>query len=302
MQRIIEVETRGTALSVRDGRLSIAAPEKTGKTPLEVPLRDIAVLLLSDSALSLTGAVHEAAADHNFPIVFCGKNHSPAGMFLPIAATEKTSGIMRMQISAPKTTLKRLWKEIIRRKLLNQADVLDHFSTAGGQFLRNLSKKTLSADKTNTEALAASFYWKTLNVFPKRCRTAQDANVLFNYAYMVLLGTAARAICATGLHPVFGLSHHSQYNPFCLASDLIEPFRAGADYIGLNLLNEFTGILTRDLKRKMLEALCSSLSFHQGQVKRKLFEAMMHSAVSLKNNLNGSERRMLLPKFFIDKQ
>ncbi len=293
MQRIIEISSRKAVLRIRNGSLCITVPEAEMQ---KIPVRDIAVLVLSEHALSLSGTLFAEASEHGFSIVLCSRNYTPAGIFYPVDATSRESAWIRMQSKAKKQTMNRIWKKIVQRKILNQAVVVRYFTGGKELLLHNLARKITVGDKNAAEAEAAAFFWKTLHVFPKRDRLANDANILFNYAYTILFAVAARAVCAAGLHPAFGVSHHNQYNPFCLASDLMEVFRIAGEFAVLRILPQFHGILTKELKAAILAGLSTS-SFRWDGKKSGLFETAVHMAVSLRENLTGRQKQLGLPEF-----
>lgn len=124
---------------------------------------------------------------------------------------------------------KRWWAQIVRAKIEAQAELLvERCGHDNGLVM--MSRRVRSGDPQNLEAQAARIYWRAL-FGPEffRMRQAGDQNRLLNYGYAVLRALVARALCGAGLHPSLGLSHHNRYNPFCLADDLMEPFRPLVD-------------------------------------------------------------------------
>ena len=71
----------------------------------------------------------------------------------------------------------------------------------------------------------------------------------------------ARSICAAGLQPALGLHHHARGNPFCLADDLIEPFRPVVDAAVRELIAQGVWELNVPAKKRLLETLTATVEF-----------------------------------------
>ncbi len=283
MKRTIEVSTRGLHLSLRDRQLVIAAPDAV---LARVPFEDLGVLILDSTALTVTTAALTAAVDSGSAVVLCGDDHHPRGLLLPISANTLQAERLAAQVRSGLPLTKNLWKEIVRAKIRNQGVLLPR-GTSGRQ-LRILANKVLSGDSGNLEARAARIYWAGLFSrvenpdldFPfHRRRDGPPPNNLLNYGYMVLRAAMARAVCAAGLAPGLGLHHHNRYNPFCLADDLMEPFRPWVDGRVLEMVG--TGILEieKESKRFLLEVLTDTVRI--GNEEGPLFHAMERTASSL---------------------
>ena len=190
-------------------------------------------------------------------VLVSGPNRLPAAMQLPLDGNYMQTQRFLAQVNAPKPLSKRLWQAIVREKILNQAGLLTELNgTDAG--LSELAKKVRSGDPDNLEGRTAVIYWKNLFGDPfRRDRDVPDSNLLLNYGYAVLRAMAARACCAAGLHPTIGLHHHNQYDPFCLADDLMEPFRPVVDRIvvGLNRGNSPVDELGKEHRRALVQGL-----------------------------------------------
>lgn len=276
--RIVEVDSPGTKLRIEAGSLKIETAE--GRVA-RFRTEELDCILMSHPGVSLSnGALAELMAA-NVQVVACDRKFQPAGVMLPFGATHLTN-IFRCQLGVAEPLRKRLWQTIVQQKIANQAAVLrDAIGDDCG--LDAMAQRVRSGDVENQEAQAAVRFWKH---FPGlehgRDRLAGDLNLPLNYVYIVLFATMARAICAAGLHPNHGLCHHSQYNPFCLASDLIEPYREVGERAVLAHAKEFAGELTRDVKRALLGEMLGA-KFGKGDL--SLSTAMQRTAVSLRETL-----------------
>ena len=177
---------------------------------------------------------------HGGSIVVCDQSMMPSGLMLPLAANSLHTQRVRSQIGVSLPRRKRVWQLIVQAKIRSQASVL-RLRCGDDAGLESLASKVRSGDPENLEARAAQRYWPRVFEDPdfRRRRDAADQNRLLNYGYAVLRAGVARAICSTGLHPSIGVHHKSRSNPFCLADDLMEPWRAMVDAEVAEMVGEF---------------------------------------------------------------
>ncbi len=292
MERIIDITERGLRLAIDCGCFTIA---RGGEEVARIPLDDIATLLLSESAVSMTGAVLAGLAKRGAIVISCDSRYLPVGMMQPMITCHKQTGVLAAQIRAGKVVKKRLWQALVKQKICQQAVILETQALPAAD-LKAITLRVSSGDPLNLEGYAARIYWQRLALFPIRDRNADDANRLFNYAYAVVFAATARALCAVGLHPGLGIRHHNQYNPFCLASDLMEPFRGIADHAVISWLNKNRGstTITVEAKRFILNGLLSSKVRFKSRWET-IFPALTRAAVSLRNCLTDNHHNLLLP-------
>lgn len=251
--RIIEIAETSAFLSLENHLLKIRLPSGP---PVTVPVKEVQCLILANPALTVTGSLLAALAAEGCMVLVSGPDRLPAAMQLPLEGNYIQTQRFQAQINAPKPLSKRLWQIVVREKILNQADLLRELH--GNDFgLAMLAKQVRSGDPDNLEGRAAAIYWKNLFGDPfQRDRKQGDNNLLLNYGYAVLRAMAARACCAAGLHPTIGLHHHNQYDPFCLADDLMEPFRPVVDRIVYNLNRaNAPAELGREQRRALIQGL-----------------------------------------------
>lgn len=241
--RILDFSDEPARLSARNGLLVVS---REGKAEVTVPLAEIAVVVASHPQVSLSLAVLAGLAENKAMLVACDSRRLPASMTLPLASHFAQGDIFEAQARASQPTRKRLWKRVVRAKLRAQAALLGAFRLPDAGILALMPEVT-SGDKANIEAQAARKYWGALvaaKLLPEsftRDADGQWPNALFNYGYAVLRAIVARAICACGLHPSFGLHHHNKYDAFRLADDLMEPLRPVVDRAALTWLHKGAG-------------------------------------------------------------
>lgn len=292
--RILDISDSGARLSVRHRQLIVTRPDCA---EVSIPFTDLAVLILAHPQVSLTQPVLATLVEHGGTLITCDERRLPSGMMLPLQAHSVQTERFAAQAACSLPTRKRLWQQVVRAKIQAQADVLTEFrqSDSGlGALLPNVK----SGDPMNVEAQAARRYWTALfasNTF-RRDPDAQDQNRLLNYGYAVLRAIVARAICAAGLHPSIGLHHHNKYNPFCLADDLMEPFRPVVDRIVAQSVEErgFEADLDQAARHEMLLALTGRCEC-DGE-SRTLFDTASRVASSLVDVFQGQGRDIALPQ------
>ena len=292
IEHIIEINKRGMKLRIQDSLLALKENDTVVKT---ISFEDINTIILTERASSLSSAVLSECASHKISIVICDAKYKPNALLQPLN-NYSVHKIIYSQATAKKSLQKQLWKEIIKQKILNQATILKTLNINDRQ-ISLLVNEVKSGDSTNVEAQAASIFWKKFPLINKRDRMQNDINILFNYSYMVILGCVARAICATGLNPSLGISHHNKYNPFCLASDLIEPYRFIAEIAVISTVNDFKDKLTPSIKNNLLNSIFNT-KFMLAKRKVKLIEGIQRSATSLKYSFQTAKTSLILPKMF----
>jgi len=292
--RILDISESGARLSLRHRQLVIDRYEAGAQT---VPIAELAVVVLAHPQVSITQPVLAALAEHGGVLIACDGRRLPTGMYLPLQSHYVQTERMAAQAAASAPLRKRLWRQIVRAKIRAQADVLTELrGTDAG--LAALVPKVRSGDTGNVEAQAARRYWSVL--FPgidfRRDADAPDQNQLLNYGYAVLRAIVARAICAAGLHPSLGLHHHNRYNAFCLADDLLEPFRPVVDRIVAQYVDREgrPADFEPSARREILTALTGRCLL-KGEA-RSLFETAAVAANSLAEALQGRRRLIDLPE------
>jgi CRISPR-associated protein Cas1 len=289
--RIIDIADSSVRLRVDLGRLSIEVP---GRDSVFVPLSEIAAVVVSNQAVSLSQSVLTGLAANNAIFVAMAEDFLPSAMVLPLETHSTQTARMSRQAEASEPTKKRAWQSIVRAKIDAQWRLLRELhGEVGG--CEELLTRVHSGDPENIEAQAAARYWKQLfGPDFRRDREAFDQNRLLNYGYAVLRAVTARAICGVGLHPAMGVKHHNQYNAFCLADDLMEPYRPLVDR-SVYLITARDGPQVELTRPVRAELIASLLGRHRArETERTLFDLLAKSASSLAKVLTGDERDLEL--------
>ncbi len=292
--RIIDISKRGMRLKIRNQLLCVEHPDFA--QPQTIPVSDVGALVFSTPAASLTQPVVAELSNAGAIIVFCDDKHSPAAMTLPLHNNAVQAERFRLQTEASLPVKKRAWKEIVTCKIRRQADFIQTQGIDNRRLLK-LAGQVKSGDSDNCEGQAARVYWKALGLFPKREPGSDTVNGLLDYGYMVLNAVVARAICSSGLHPGLGLHHHNRYNPFCLASDLMEPFRPLVDQAVVEICqtNEDPE-LSKETKARILSPLFDARPLMANGQRQSLFHSITSLCASLVGVFSEKEDKLDLPK------
>lgn len=277
IKRTLEI-SHPSYLKSHQGQLVI---EQDHQTVGQVVFEDLGVLILAHPQITLTQAVLEACAQVNCVIVHCDRRHMPNSLTLPLSAHTLHSKIIQQQIQITPVRRKQIWQQIVREKIAQQAQTLQNLNKES-QALTRMVSLVQSGDKTNLEAQAAQKYWRLLlgNDF-RRDPDMEGINSLLNYGYAIIRATVARALVGTGFHPAIGLNHSNQYNAYCLADDVMEPFRPWIDQrvVGLQLDQ-----INQQNKAILLSQLNQTVVYQQKSqpflVALSLFVAQLKSAYS----------------------
>ncbi|BDQ03264.1 type II CRISPR-associated endonuclease Cas1 [Ignavibacterium sp.] len=264
-----------------------------------IPIEDIGIVILDNQQITITQGLLAALLENNSAVVTCDNKHHPAGLFLPLESNLEQSQRFQEQIEATVPLKKQLWQQTISSKILNQALLLNKIGIQSDN-MKKWSRDVKSGDPDNLEGRAAAYYWK--NLFPqeldfKRDRYGEPPNNLLNYGYAILRAVVARSLVASGLLPTLGIHHHNKYNAFCLADDIMEPYRPFVDDIVVTLVRDgedFTE-LTQSIKKQLLTIPVVDV-FIEKQ-KRPLMIAVQRTTASLAKCFSGDQRKIIYPVF-----
>ena len=230
-----------------------------GKNICTRAIEDIGVIVIDHSQITLTSALIAALLDNNVALITCDSHHMPTGLLLPLSGNTIQSERFQAQVSASLPLKKQLWQQTVKQKIANQSTILRQLTSAEAGCMDKWSNDVRSGDVDNLEGRAAAYYWKNLFAQEidhfKRGREEAAPNHLLNYGYAILRAIIARALVSSGLLPTLGIHHHNRYNAYCLADDIMEPYRPYVDAHVLVLLRQkgFQEELTQEDKAYLLQ-------------------------------------------------
>ena len=261
-----------------------------------LPIEDIGVVILDHKQITITHALIDALLANNVAIVTSNDKHLPVGLMLPLDGNTLQSERFRAQIDASEPLKKQMWQQTIVAKILGQAHVLGTQLIKHNNMLK-WAKDVRSGDTENMEARAAAFYWR--NMFEKdafiRDPQGLPPNNLLNYGYSIVRAMMARALVGAGLLPTLGIHHHSRYDAYCLADDIMEPYRPFVDMKVLEMWKNggITSDISSDQKRELLgiTTMDVSISGHRSP----MMLAIQTTAQSVQKCYSGEARKIIYP-------
>lgn len=295
-------------LSLRNKQLVIRLPEvESGNMPDEmkreafttVPIEDIGVVVLDNRQITITQGLVAALLQNTTALITCDDRRMPTGLLLPLQGNTVQNERFRSQLEASQPLRKQLWQQTVRAKIENQAAVLRLYTVKSVARMYTMADNVKSGDSDNFEAQAAVYYWK--NVFTDiptfiRDQNGEPPNNLLNYGYAILRAVVARALVSSGLLPVYGIHHHNRYNPYCLADDIMEPYRPYVDMQVLHIMQQYEEIpenLPKEMKRDLLSIPVIDTMI--GGKKRPLMIAVSETTASLAKCFAGELRKISYP-------
>jgi CRISPR-associated protein Cas1 len=264
-----------------------------------LPIEDIGVLILDHQQITISQALIAKLLANNVAFITCDNSHHPTGMMLNLDGNTLQSQKFQAQVEASVPLKKQLWQQTIGCKINNQASLLET-TRIPVKNMRNWASEVKSGDSENHEAVAAVYYWKNIfQLFPtfKRERFGEPPNNLLNYGYAILRAVVARNLVASGLLPTLGIFHKNQYNAYCLADDIMEPYRPFVDKVVLNIVNlngQFLE-LSPNMKKELLNIPVMDVMINEE--KSPLMVAVQKTTASLVKCFEGKQRKILYPEF-----
>jgi CRISPR-associated protein Cas1 len=294
IKRIVEISQSKSHLKVRYGQLVIGQNSREIST---IPCEDIGVLLIDNQGVSYTHSVFTELLKCGAAVVLCGQNHHPTGILLPLDSNSIQTERFRQQINVKEPVKKQLWKQIVQAKIKHQAKLLgkdsEYYKT-----LMTLRNRVKSGDISNIEAQASKKFWPAFfgDANFRRDINGPSPNNLLNYGYMVMRAAIARALCSAGLLPALGIHHRNRYNSFCLADDIMEPFRGfvEAKVREICIGGDYDGELDQQIKARLLEVLYDEVEI--AGFKGPLMVGLHRTCASLARCFAGEQKTIDLPK------
>lgn len=288
-------------LSFRQEQLVMNIPNANGLDNVvggnTVPVEDIGVVILDHQQITITTSLMEHLLANNVAIITCDSSHHPVGLMLNLCGNNTQTERFYTQIAASVPLKKQLWQQTIIQKIENQASVMKYLGMNIDK-LTFLSRSVRSGDTENCEARAAAHYWQSIFAnIPNftRLRDGIPPNNLLNYGYSILRAIMARSLVGSGLLPTLGIHHKNKYNAYCLADDIMEPYRPVVDRVVLNIVSVSSNIthITREMKIQLLSI--PSLDVMLDGERRPLMVAVTATTSSLYKCFAGEQKKILYP-------
>lgn len=299
-------------LSLRMGQMVIKLPgvETDSNLPDQIkkqaeitkPIEDIGVVVLDNRRITITQGLLESLLENNCAVITCDSHSLPVGLMLPLYGNSTQNERFRDQLDASQPLKKQLWQQTIKMKISNQAAALATCTGKNSPTMLRWADDVRSGDPDNVEGRAAAYYWK--NLFAgidgledfTRSREGEAPNNLLNYGYAILRAIVARALVSSGMLPTLGIHHHNRYNAYCLADDIMEPYRPYVDELVYSIVKD-KGINNLDLSKEIKALLLSipTLDVVIGGKRSPLMVAVTQTTASLYKCFTGELRRIAYP-------
>lgn len=285
-------------LSTKNEQLVVNFPEED-KKEATIPNEDLGYVVLEDPQITITNGLMMKLVQNKTAVITCDKQHLPCSFLQPLVGHSEQTERMRFQLNASVPLKKQLWQQTVSAKVDNQAN---HLLQQGKRALKlkRWAKEVKSGDLGNIEAIAAAYYFQSLFEEVEgfsRNQKGVPPNNLLNYGYAILRAVAARALVSSGLLPSVGIFHSNKYNAFCLADDVMEPYRPFVDALVYDVVETGCNIneLTRSIKAELLCIPAMDVVVDGKQ--SPLMVAMSRTTNSLYECFAGISRRLMYPVF-----
>ncbi len=285
-------------LSTRNEQLVVNFPE--GDTDEKsIPIEDLGYVVLEHPQITITNGLLMKLVRNKTAVITCDKQHLPNGFLQPLVGHSEQTERIRQQLNASVPLKKQLWQQTVTAKVANQAK---HLLKQGknAMKLKRWAHEVRSGDVGNIEAIAAAYYFQ--NLFDEvegfsRNQKGVAPNNLLNYGYAILRAITARALLSSGLLPSVGIFHSNKYNAFCLADDVMEPYRPFVDALVYHIVE--SGYSTEEIDKKIKSELLliPAMDVIIDGKQSPLMVAMSRTTNSLYECFSGTSRRILYPDF-----
>ena len=266
---------------------------------LLIPVSDIQILVIDNYQSNLSVPLINKLTDNNVCTIICGVDHLPKSYILPMNGHFSSSGNISKQICWDSKRKDDLHAMIVKMKILNQIEILkvNNKDFEVEKKLYEFVDSVVSGDKTNREGLAAKMYFREL-FGHDFIRFEEDViNAGLNYGYAILRAIVARGLVTSGMLPTLGIHHHNRYNAYCLADDIMEPYRPYVDELVFGLIRTkgiSPEILTKEWKASLLSI--PTLEVKIGGKRSPLMIAVAQTTASLYKCFSGEQRRIVYPE------
>lgn len=291
-------------LSCRQRQLIIRTDNQTTGEQSEQsrPIEDIGVVIIESEQVNLSSALIAELLEHKVALIICDRKHMPSGLMLPLEGHTLQSERFDAQISASLPLRKQLWQQTIAMKIRNQASVLKNVNNTEIGNMLAWASQVRSGDPDNFEGRAAAYYWKNLfKEYPDflRRQNGDAPNALLDYGYAILRAVIARSLVASGLIPTLGIHHSNKYNAYCLADDIMEPYRPYVDLLVINIMriHKLSPEISNETKKLLLTI--PVIDVKMGKLSRPLMVAASMTTASLAKCYLGEIRKLVYPEIEI---
>jgi CRISPR-associated protein Cas1 len=273
---------------------------KTDEKETSVAIEDIGIVIIDNYQISLTHAVLHSLLENNAAVITCNDKHHPVGLMLNLDGHTQQSEKFQAQVNATEPLKKQMWQQTIKAKIQNQSAVLEKWEI-NNNFLKRCQQSVLSGDTSNQEAQASKYYWNNLfqeeDPYFTRHRFGDYPNNFLNYGYAILRATVARGLVSSGLLPTLGIHHHNKYNAYCLADDIMEPYRPFVDHMVKEIITMQPDVqeLNGEIKKQLLQIPAMDIVIDGKD--SPMMVGLQRTTASVASCFEGKAKKIIYPEF-----
>ena len=194
-----------------------------------IHLSEIDTIIVDSISVSLSVYLLKELSDNKINIIFCDEKHNPFGELSSYYSRYNTSKKIKEQISWKKNNKDKIWTEIVKNKIINQASLLKKIGSDKYRLILGYADEVTIGDKTNREGHSARIYFNELFGASFVRNNNDNINAALNYGYAILLSMINKEVVSNGYLTQLGIHHKNEFNQFNLTCDLMEPFRVLID-------------------------------------------------------------------------
>ena len=250
---------------------------------------EIAVLLIENPAVSMTGCLLEALVEKKIRVIFCDAKRTPNAELVPYYNSYDCSRKIKAQIAWSNDVKGAVWADIVAEKIRKQADFLEEIEKLNeAALLRSYLSQIEPHDSTNREGHAAKVYFNALFGMDFTRSEENMTNAALNYGYSIILSAFNREIVAQGYLTQLGIFHDNMFNHFNLSCDLMEPFRVLVD-------RRIKGMMLSDFgseeKHRLVDLLNETVVINQ--TKQTVLNAIKYYCRSVFDAMNDGDLSLI---------
>ena len=262
---------------------------------VRIPVSDISTIVIDNLNMNISMRTLCLLAQNNVGVIICDQEHLPIGFYSSYDNHSRISKKIGFQINRSKEFYDKLWADIVRAKLINQAQVIKILNKSSQAYenIKSFAEGVLEGDPTNRESHGAKVYF---NELMGRSFSRGNPDILLNsgldYGYTIIRSYLARLCVGYGLNSQLGIHHRNEYNRFNLVDDMIEPIRPIVDLYIYNLMKD-ENFFTGEHRKAIINMLNHKIVYKD----RKMFMCnMMEEYISsIANYIEGKKGDIIYP-------
>lgn len=260
---------------------------KTVDQVKRINLDEIQTLIIESTAVSITSSLLCELVKKKIKVIFCDEKRDPLFETIPYYGDSISYKRICEQINWNQDIKDLVWKEIVKEKIIQQANVIKKINTSDYKTMIQFSNEVILGDLTNREGHAAKYYFNRVYGEDFNRNNSDKRNVYLNYGYSLILSQVNRAIVSKGYLTQLGIHHRNTFNQFNLSCDLMEPLRPIID-------NKVFELNDENFKEKLIALLTETVIINaQKQTLTNAINIYVSSVLNALNNEDCSQIKFI---------